>query len=161
MTVSWGFSRTWRSVKLYWDLSQMFKTWVFKRKMCLFAFDKICCPKFKLQEANHLSKRGSQLAQGTGLLLKQTLWYKGQWSYSYWYKNTSERRIQWMLNPKRPCLRSIIIIQSVEVLRFEHRDSVVHQVGERGIRTIILECGEVEGIGEWAINWKMVCIFML
>lgn len=61
-------------------LSQVFKIWVFerKKKKCLFAFDKISCPKFKSQgEKNHFSKRGSQLSQGTGLLLKMNVVLKG------------------------------------------------------------------------------------
>lgn len=49
-----------------------------EKKKCLFAFDKISCPKFKSQgEKNHFSKRGSQLSQGTGLLLKMNVVLKG------------------------------------------------------------------------------------
>lgn len=50
MTVSWVFLGNWLRVNLNQDLSQVFKTCFFKRKMCLFVFDKIQCPKFKLQK---------------------------------------------------------------------------------------------------------------
>ena len=63
---------------------------------------------------------------------------------------------------KGACLRSIIIISSVQVILFEQCDSVVHQVGNRN--PIILGCGEVENSGEWAIDWKnelCICVCML
>lgn len=56
--------------------------------MCLFAFDKICCPKFKLQEKKKfvvlilefcfVLEKCSQLSQGVSLLLKRNTVIEGQ-----------------------------------------------------------------------------------